>query len=621
MLLHIKQMKIGTYGILALLIIALATVLRIFLIAWGWPHSNADEGIMGIMAMHILHTGEHPIFFYGQSYMGTLEAYLGSALFHLFGISVFSLRLVPLLFFALFLANMYLLTSLLYTKKLALITLILLSLGSSIMLDTELVALAGYSELLFFGSLSMLLASWLAISYDQYSSPRPKLRRLFAYGCWGLVGGLGFWTDFLMLGFILISGLLLLAFCWRELLKGAVLPVVLGLVIGAFPLIVYNLHALPGQNTLAVLKFLRNYGSLQLAQLRTHDPLPFGPQLRGTLLITLPAATGGTPFCFAAYTHFRLAGYLGTENVTCSIVHGNVSLIAPALVWSLCFILLWSISTFLTLRHLWRLRKRTPGQSWSPAEKYAVIRDCARLMLLCSAALTMYFFVSSPISAAFPSASRYLIGLLISTPALISPLWGLAEDNGATSQRVHSENNDLSRHIRFPFAINIATLKIALRRGVLLLIGIALLVGTINAFLEIPTVQAYNHQQDALIHELTRMKITHFYADYWTCDTIILLSKEHIICIGVDNALRPHANRYLPYVALVNADPYAAYVFPIGSSQIPSIATKAARSAGHYQRLVVEGYVIYLPLQTSTTLPASHSSVRETGCTIVSVID
>src|SRR5437763_1187489 len=81
------------------------------------------------------------------------------------------------------------------------------------------------------GTLSMLLASWLSISYNQYFSPHRKLRRLFAYGCWGLVGGLGFWTDFLMLVFILISGFLLLAFCWRELLKGAVLPVVLGLVI------------------------------------------------------------------------------------------------------------------------------------------------------------------------------------------------------------------------------------------------------------------------------------------------------------------------------------------------------------------------------------------------------
>ncbi len=144
MLLRIKQLKIGTYGIRAFLIIALATLLRIVLIAWGWPHSNADEDTMGIMAMHIVSHGELPIFFYGQNYMGTLEAYLGAIFFRFLGISVFSLRLGPVLLFALFLANMYLLTSLLYTKKLALITLILLSLGSSIMLDTELVALGGY---------------------------------------------------------------------------------------------------------------------------------------------------------------------------------------------------------------------------------------------------------------------------------------------------------------------------------------------------------------------------------------------------------------------------------------------------------------------------------------------
>ena len=180
MVLRIRQIKIGTYGILALLIIALATLLRIFLIVCGWPHSNAYEETMGIIAMHIAYHGEHPIFFYGQNYMGILEEYLGAAFFQLLGVSVFSLRLVPVLFFALFLANLYLLTSLLYTKKLALITLILLSLGSSIMLDTELFALGGYSELLFFGSLSILLASWLAISYDQYSSPRRKWRRLFA---------------------------------------------------------------------------------------------------------------------------------------------------------------------------------------------------------------------------------------------------------------------------------------------------------------------------------------------------------------------------------------------------------------------------------------------------------
>src|SRR6266571_3936815 len=394
-----------------------------------------------------------------------------------------------------------------------------------------------------------------------------------------------------MLGFILISGLLLLAFCWRELLKGAVLPVVLGLVIGAFPLIVYNLHAPPGQDTLAVLRYLHNNGSLQLAQLRSHSTFPYEFQLRGTLLTTLPAAIGGTPFCFDAYTHFRLSGYLGTENVSCSIVHGNLSLIAIALVWSLGFILIWSISTFLTLRHLWKLRKSTPGQSWTTREKQAVTRDVARLMLLCSAALTLYLFVSSPISAAFPSTSRYLIGLLISTPALIAPLWGLSRDNDTTSQRVHSENNDLSWNVRFPFALNIATGKIVLRRGVLVLIGILLLVGTIHTFFEIPAVQVYNHQQDALILDLSRLKITHFYSDYWTCDSIVFLSKEHLICSSVDNALQPHDNRYLPYLAIVKADPNSAYVFPLGASQIASIAKKAAHSTGKYQRFDFDGYI------------------------------
>src|SRR5207245_1061349 len=140
-------------------------------------------------------------------------------------------------------------------------------------------------------------------------------------------------------------------------------------VIGAFPLIAYNLHAPPGQDTLSVLQYLHHNGSPRLAQLRTHEIFPFEFQLRGALLTTLPAATGGTPFCFDAYTHFRLSGYLGTENVLCSIVHGNLGLITIALVWSLGYILIWSISTFQTLRHLWRLCKRTPGQSWITSEK------------------------------------------------------------------------------------------------------------------------------------------------------------------------------------------------------------------------------------------------------------
>jgi hypothetical protein len=81
MLLRIKQQKISTHGIWACIIIAVTTLLRIVLTAQGWPHSNADEDTMGMMAMHIAYHGEHPIFFYGQHYMGTLEAFIAAAFF------------------------------------------------------------------------------------------------------------------------------------------------------------------------------------------------------------------------------------------------------------------------------------------------------------------------------------------------------------------------------------------------------------------------------------------------------------------------------------------------------------------------------------------------------------
>ncbi len=593
MLLRIKQLKIGTYGICAFLIIALATFLRLLLIAWGWPHSNADIDTMGIMAMHIAFKGEHPIFFYGQNYMGTLEAYLGVAFFRLFGISVFSLRLVTVLFFGLFLVMMYCLTSLLYTKKLALITLALLSLGSSIMLYTEISGVSGYPELLFFGSLSMLLASWLALSYDQYSSPNRRLWRSIAYGCWGLVAGLGFWSDFLILSFILVSGLLLLLFCWRELLKGAVLIVVIGLVIGAFPLIVYNLHAAPGQNTLNVLANLHYAGSVELARIQIHNHIPLEPELQGTMLISLPAATGGAPFCYD--TNLMLTGYLSFQNFQCSIHQSNFSSVFIALAWSVGFILLWTIAVVLTLKNLWKLRSLTPGHLSSQAEKQAITCQFARLVLLSSGGLILLLFIMSPASAAFPGNSRYLIGLLISTPALIAPLWGLSSVKSAMTP--DTSNGDHSHtHSWFTFT----SFKLVLGRGVLLIIGIVLLIGTINAFLEIPTVQAYNKQQDTLIQGLLRIKATHVYTDYWTCDSIAFVSREQIICAAVDGQLKvqPRYSRYAPYVPIVKADPNAAYVFPLEDGQIPSFAKRVALLPGHYQQFVFGNYVVYQPVST-----------------------
>src|SRR3972149_2161122 len=52
---------------------------------------NADEAVVALMARHILQ-GERPVFFYGQAYMGSLDAYLVAGGFWLFGEKVWVLR-------------------------------------------------------------------------------------------------------------------------------------------------------------------------------------------------------------------------------------------------------------------------------------------------------------------------------------------------------------------------------------------------------------------------------------------------------------------------------------------------------------------------------------------------
>lgn len=589
MLQRLKKVKLSLHTKYAIVIIALAMLLRIVLTALGWPTTNSDESTMGLMALHIASLKDFPIFMWGQLYMGAFEAYLGAVLFHLFGVSVFTLRLGTMLEFALFLVSMYLLASLLYTKKLALVTLLLLSIGSVMMIFTELMAHGGYPEVLCFGTLAFLLAFWLAFSSDQYLSPRGQWRRMLAFGCWGLVVALGFWSDYIFLSIILLSGLLLVLFCWRELLlRGAILPLFLGLFIGAFPLIIYNAHAPSWLNTPAVMAFLHNNYWTILAGSPVYSHFPTLAKVEGTMLFTLPMAVGAPPLCIDS--GWVLLGHGGgVPAFRCfDFLQGNSGLIVIALCWSIGFIVLWMISVLHELRMLWKLQLWSPGQPWSSVKRQDLIRHFARLTLLASAGLTLLQYTSSPIAAVFSDSSRYLTGLLIATPALIAPLWGLSHDS-------HQEYPSASA--RHPFAVHLATVTLALRRGILLLIGVVLLLGTISVFNEIPTAQAVNQQQNALIHDLLRIKATHIYTDYWTCNRLAFLTKEQIICAVVDVHLQDIRTRAPGYYSIVKADAHSAFVYPVGSAEASAIAKRTALSAGRYRRFVFDGYVVYQPVK------------------------
>lgn len=628
-----KYLKIGPYGIAAFVIIVLATLLRILLAALGWPQTNSDEGTIGMMAMHIAYHGDHPIFFYGQNYMGPLEAYLGAALFQLFGVSVFTLRLGMILLFALFLASTYLLTSLLYTKKLAPVSLVLLSLGSRVFFAEELTAIGGYAETLFFGSFAFLLASWLALSaptYDQRLSLRKHWWRFVGYGCWGLVVGLGLWSDFLVLPFVLMAGVLLVLFCWRELWRWAAVLVLAGLVLGAFPLIVYNVTALPGQDSWTVLKKLQQDGSTNLS----HDQNTLVLGIEETVSITLPLSTGAPPLCFAP--EVRKFGSLEPHTLQCTLIH---------LSWGLGYITLWTIAVLLAMRGLWKLWHHSRARLWSSEERQTAIRHFARLMLLGAAGLALALYIVSPTAVLRPISTRYLVGLMIALPAVIAPLlvgscpravgevmvrrwagssrprptptarslpgFSATQGDAATGcaalpslplrpneqRETHADGRGGGGAQQ-----NVATPLVGVVAGgliqwsALLVIGITFLIGTISTFPEIPSTQAINQQQYALVNDLLRIGATHIYSEYWTCNRIALQSREQIICAVLGRDLQPTHNRYLPYLAIVRADPYTAYVFPIGSPEAAASAQKAALSDGEYRHFVFDGYVIYQPI-------------------------
>ena len=114
---QLKKFHIGPSELILLALVVVAVAIRFILIRSNWPVTDSDEATIDLMALHIAYRGEHPIFFYGQNYMGAFEAYLGAPFFRLFGASVFTMRLALLPLYVIFLLCMYFITSLLYTKN------------------------------------------------------------------------------------------------------------------------------------------------------------------------------------------------------------------------------------------------------------------------------------------------------------------------------------------------------------------------------------------------------------------------------------------------------------------------------------------------------------------------
>ena len=558
----LKRFRIGPYELCMFAVVVVATVARLVLISYNWPVTNSDEGNMGLLAMHVAYRGELPIFFYGLPYMGPLEGYIAAPLFHLLGPSLFSLRVGLLPLFALFLISMYYLTRLLYTQKFALAIVVLLSLGSNLIIQQQLKAVGEYPEMELFGALIALLACWLALSSHTFSADataQVKRRRAIFYGLLGLAVGVAVWVDFLILPVVATAGLLLVLFCRRELRTWAGLSLVSGIITGAFPLILYNMTAPWGQDSLTTLYKLHQAEALPAVA----QHLPFLRQVIGTILISLPLETGANPSC--PITTFPLFGPPTSSALQCAVFESS---------WGIGFLILGMIAAFLAVRVVWPTWRKSPARDWTFEERQTTIRQCARLMLLVTAGLTIVSYMLSPVSAIIPDiTSRYLICLLIAVPAVLWPLW-------SGNSRLMALSGWREKAL------------LVLKVGLLVLVATTFLLGTVRTFAGVAAAEAAYNQEGALVQDLLRVGATRIYSEYWTCNRLTFRSQEQIVCSALDEQLKPGFDRYLPYRSIVKAAAHPAYVFPLRSQQSVAVQRELL-TTGHYRHYVFEGYDVY----------------------------
>ncbi len=238
------------WGLPGALLAALA--MKLWLVFSGHVPFNADEAIVALMARHI-QGGARPIFFYGQAYMGSLDAFLVAGGFSLLGQQIWVIRLVQGLLYILTIVTTAWLGQLVFRRwEIGVLAAWLLAVPPVNMTLYTTASLGNYGEALLLGNL--ILIGGLRIANKLREG---KIGSWWHWGVWGFLVGLGIWTFGLTLVYSLPIGFALLAlshkawfrdaFVMRRKLAGHFAAAAAGMVAGASPWLVYAWQFGPGQ--------------------------------------------------------------------------------------------------------------------------------------------------------------------------------------------------------------------------------------------------------------------------------------------------------------------------------------------------------------------------------------
>ncbi|MFZ3079414.1 MAG: hypothetical protein WA109_06995 [Bellilinea sp.] len=201
---------------------------------------NADEAVVALMARHILQ-GERPVFFYGQAYMGSADAYLVAAGFWIFGEQIWVIRLVQsLLYLGTILTTMWIVARLAGNPRAAAISGVLLAAPAVNMTLYTTASLGGYGEALLLGNF-IFIAGFKLVGRLPALAESGGLSKRIAFPAFllGLLAGMGLWVN----GLTLVYAIPMLFFILYKVAKARIWRTLaflfgfglVGVLIGALP--------------------------------------------------------------------------------------------------------------------------------------------------------------------------------------------------------------------------------------------------------------------------------------------------------------------------------------------------------------------------------------------------
>ncbi|MCL5004191.1 MAG: glycosyltransferase family 39 protein [Patescibacteria group bacterium] len=232
--------------------------LRFYYFAYPFGRSagiTVDEAVYGDQAIQIMN-GVRPVFYPAQDYTGSFSAYLSALLFAVFGVSAFWLKAVPLIFSLGTIYLIYKLALKVYGRRVALFSLLITALGTPFWNNWAGRAGTGYVEATFLGLLILLLTLRIVENFD-------RLLEVFAYRlplvtyhflALGFLSGFGFWIQPTIVYFVLPSLIFLSLNLRRRLIWRPAAVFIIGLIIGAAPVLYSNILLRPEGTTSALLK-------------------------------------------------------------------------------------------------------------------------------------------------------------------------------------------------------------------------------------------------------------------------------------------------------------------------------------------------------------------------------